>query len=68
LEKLFRKEKALGDWEEIPVSFLAPDVKTGFVEQVASMLSPPLRKMIPLVSLGETVKLTRFGEDIFGYA
>lgn len=67
LEKLFRKAQALAEWEEIPVDCLAPEVKTGFVEQVAAMLMPPLREKIGLVSLNETVRLTRFGEEIFGY-
>lgn len=67
LEKLFRKENPLGEWGEIPVDFLAPEVKTGFVEQAAAILRPELRRSIPLLSLGETIRLTRFGEEVFGY-
>lgn len=67
LEQLFRRTSATGEWEEIPLVTLAPDIKVGFVEQVAGMLSPEVRQHVPLISLRETVRLTRYGEEVFGY-
>jgi predicted dehydrogenase len=68
LEKLFRRTSATGDWEEIRVTSFAPDIKTGFVEQVAAVLDERLRRLVPLYSLHDTVLLTRFGESVFGYS
>lgn len=67
LEQVYRRTTALGDWENVPVATFAPDVKTGFVEQVAYNLGRPMNlpKMSP--SLLETTALTRYGEKIFGY-
>jgi len=68
LERLFRKTIPTADWEEVPVSTFAPDVKVGFAEQVAAMLDDNIRNAIPLVSLNATWRLTRFAEEIFGYS
>ena len=68
LEKLFRKESPIGEWEEIPVRSFAPEVKTGIVEEVAGMLSPSVAQAIPLVSLKESVSLTNYAESVFGYS
>ncbi len=67
LEKLFRRVSATGDWDEVPLVTVADDIKTGFLEQVAAMLDDGIRAFVPLLSLGETLELTRFGEDVFGY-
>ena len=68
MEKLYRKPTATGDWEEVPIVAFAPDVKVGFVEEVAAMLSPAFRPFIDLVSLRDAVELTKYGEDVFGYS
>ena len=68
LEKLYRKASAMDDWEEVPVATFAPDVKTGVAEQVAAMLCDDVRRLVPLVSLNETADLTRYAEELFGYA
>lgn len=67
LEKVYRRTSALGDWEEIPVATFAPDVKVGVVEEVAAMLSRDIRQVVPLFPLGEAARLTRYGEEVFGY-
>jgi hypothetical protein len=67
LEKVFRRISPTSDWEEVPITSFAPDVKAGFVEQVASMLDSRIRKSIPLFSLGVAAALTRYGKDMFGY-
>ena len=67
LEQLFRRTTPTAEWEPVPVSAFAPEVKVGFVEQVAAMLHIELRGRLPLVSLRETASLTKFGEEIFGY-
>lgn len=67
LEKLLRRTTATSDWEDVPLATVAPDVKTGFLEQVAAVLSPPLRDFVGPYSLRDTLQLTRFGEDVFGY-
>lgn len=67
LEKLFQKYSFKEEWQEIPIIPFAPDVKIGFVEQVAGMLSEEVRSHIPLVSLQDTFRLTKYGEEVFGY-
>jgi predicted dehydrogenase len=67
LESLLRKTKATGDWEPVEVTTAAPAIKTGFAEQVAAMLHPAIRSTLPLVTLREAARLTRFAEDLFGY-
>ena len=67
LEKLFRRASAMAEWEELPVAAFAPDLKAGIGEQVAAMLSPDIRQLLPLVSLGEAVALTEYAEAVFGY-
>lgn len=67
LEKLLRKTSALRDWEEIPVATFAADVKVGFVEQLSAMLDRHIRQLVPLFSLDEAARLTRYGEEVFGY-
>lgn len=67
LEQLFRRTAPTAEWEPIPVEAVAPEVKVGFVEQVAATLSPELRGLIPLVSLRQAAELTRMAEDVFGY-
>ena len=68
LEKLFRRTSATGDWEEVQVTTFASDIKTGFVEQVAAVLDETIRRLVPLYSLRDTLVLTRFGENVFGYS
>lgn len=68
LEKLFRKEVATRDWEEVPLQTFAPEVKVGCTEQVAAALDLEIRKKIGLVSLREALKITQFAENIFGYS
>jgi len=67
LEKLFRKESPMDDWDEIPISSFAPEVKAGIVEEVAAMLDPELAQAIPLITLEKATKLTRYAESLFGY-
>lgn len=67
LEKVFRRTTPTGDWDEIAVPTLAPDVKAGFVEQVAAMLDAGLRRRVPLMPIREAAALTRFAEEVFGY-
>ena len=67
LEQLFRRTAAMAEWEPVPVAIFHPEVKAGFVEQVAAMLHPAVRRLVPLVSLREAAALTRFGEAVFGY-
>ena len=67
LEKLFTKSDALADWEEVPVTSFNGNLKAGVAEQVAAILSPEIDAMVPSISLRETVRLTEFGERVFGY-
>ena len=67
LEKLMRRQSAKGDWEEVPLHIFSPQVKVGFVEQVAALLDRKIQEMVPLVSLREAAALTRYAEDLFGY-
>ncbi len=67
LEKLFQRRSALEEWEELPVVAFDPEVKVGFVEQVAGMLDASLGRWVPGFSLDEAAELTRYGESIFGY-
>ncbi len=68
LEKVLRRMSPTSDWEEIPVAVFAPEAKAGFVEQLAAMLNQDIRQLVSLVSLREAVALTRYAEDVFGYA
>lgn len=68
LETLQRLASAKAEWEPVPITTLAPEVKTGFVEQTAAMLSEELRLHVPLMPLRQVAALTRFGEEVFGYS
>ncbi len=68
LERLLRRASPTSDWEEVPVVTFDPQVKVGFVEQVAAMFSQEIRELVPLVSLRQAAALTKFGEDVFGYS
>jgi predicted dehydrogenase len=68
LEQISRKLSGLGDYEEVSIDVFAPDLKAGVAEQVAGMLKEKVGAMIPMFSLEAAVKLTRYGEDVFGYA
>lgn len=68
LEKLSRKISPDSEWESVPIVAFAPEVKTGFVEQVAAMLDSSLRQHLPLITVRDAVSLTRFGESVFGYS
>jgi predicted dehydrogenase len=68
LETLQRRVCAKVEWEPVPITAFAPEVKVGFVEQVAAMLSVEVRSHLPLVSLRDAASLARLGEAIFGYA
>ncbi len=66
LEQVYRRTAPLQDWEHVPVEVYAPDVKVGFVEQVAfSLMDDKQPNLLP--SLRETVAITRYAEQIFGY-
>lgn len=67
IEEVMRKTEALGEWEQVPLTAFAPGVKPGIAEEVAALLSPGIRRLVPLISLTEAANLTRFGEDVFGY-
>lgn len=67
LEKLFRREVATKDWEEVPITTFAPGVKVGFAEQVAATLNTNVREKMGFVSLKEAYVWTRFAEEVFGY-
>ncbi|MFQ6026875.1 MAG: Gfo/Idh/MocA family oxidoreductase [Dehalococcoidia bacterium] len=67
LEKLYRKETATGAWEEVPVGAFDPELKAGIAEQVATMLISDRPKIIPLVSVNDAARLTKYGEELFGY-
>jgi hypothetical protein len=64
---VLRRTSSTSEWEEIPIVTFAPQVKAGFVEQVAAMLDPVLKAGIPLVSLRKAAELARFAGNIFGY-
>ncbi len=68
IERLWRKTAATGEWEEVSVATVAPSVKAGLLEQAAAALMPELRACVRLVSLHEAAALTRYVEDICGYA
>ena len=68
LEKLFVKTDALTEWQEMPVTAFDGQLKAGVAEQIAAMVSPDVRRILPLISIRETVKLTEFGESVFGYS
>ena len=67
LEQVFRKTGPMAEWQPVPVTTFAADVKPGVLEQVAVMLSPAIRSLVPLVSLRDAAALARFAEQIFGY-
>lgn len=67
LEQVMRRASARSEWESIPVEVFAPEAKAGFVEQIAAMLHPAVRPLVPLVSLPEAASLVRYGNDVFGY-
>ncbi|MBQ26689.1 MAG: hypothetical protein CMH81_00890 [Nitrospiraceae bacterium] len=67
LETVLRKESSVAQWENIPISTYAPEVKMGIVEQVAAMLSSEISHYIPLVSLSHAAILTAYAEKVFGY-
>ncbi|OGQ47351.1 MAG: hypothetical protein A3H42_01645 [Deltaproteobacteria bacterium RIFCSPLOWO2_02_FULL_46_8] len=68
LEKLFRRTSFKEPWQEVPLHVFNETVKVGIVEEVAAMLNPELRKNIPVFSLEDTIQLTKFGEEVFGYS
>ena len=55
------------EWQPVPVTTFAAEIKTGILEQVAAMLSPAIRPLVSLVSLRDAAALVRFAEQIFGY-
>jgi hypothetical protein len=67
LERVFQRRSALSEWEEVPVKTFAPDIKAGILEEVAAMLSPEVRAVVPLISLRRAELLTAYGEQVFGY-
>lgn len=68
LEKLFTKSSATENWDELSVGAFDPKLKAGLAEQVAAMLKPEVREIIPLVSLEHAARLAEFGEEVFGYS
>ena len=68
LENVFRKAVATGEWEDVPVASFSSEIKAGILEEVAAMLSEDVRAVIPLASLRQAAALTRYAEDVFGYA
>ena len=67
LENLLRRDLALSEWKEVPVTPVTPLVKPGVLEQIAAILDPEIRKHVPLFSMAETAHLTAYAEKIFGY-
>ncbi len=67
LESLFRRTSATGAWEQLPLTITAPDIKAGFVEQVAAMLMERPVRIIAMPPLREVASLTKYAEDVFGY-
>ena len=67
LEKAFRKASVSGEWEELTLDIVNPEIKTGFVEQVATLLSEPSDRIIHIPDLEDAFRLTKFAEEIFGY-
>lgn len=68
LESLFRKSAPMADWEPVPLATFAPEIKAGFLEQIATMLTEPAARVVLLPTLREVARLTRYAEDVFGYA
>ncbi len=68
LEEAYRRTSSMGNWEQIPVDTLAPEIKTGFVEQVAALLHEGVREAVPVISMRRAFELTRFAEQIAGYS
>ena len=67
LEKLFKQSKGSTDWTEILINNAFPDVKTGFAEEIAVMLSDELDEKIGMVSLKKAFEYNKLAEMIFGY-
>lgn len=67
MEKLFRRTVFNGPWEEINTATFDLELKAGFAEQTAAFLSPEVRKEVPLVSAAESLALSRYVENVFGY-
>lgn len=68
LEKLFTKRSSLSDWEEVPVAVYDSAIKSGVVEQLAASMDTNIDRMVSLMDLKQTVKLTEFAEGVFGYS
>src|SRR3990167_8266156 len=68
IEKLLRRTSHLSEWEEVPVTAFARDVKPGIIEEVAAIFSGDVRRWVPLFSLGEAAALARYAEEVFGYS
>ena len=68
LEELRRKTASLAEWEKVPLDVFDPGLKVGFAEELAVMLKPDLRELVPMYTLSQTAALARFGEAVFGYA
>lgn len=67
MEKLLRRELALSEWQDVPVTSLEPQVKVGVLEQTAAMLDAEIGRHVPLLSLEDGIALTVYGEKVFGY-
>ena len=67
IERIFTRTSATGAWDEFPLATFDSKLKAGFAEQVAAMLIPEIREIIPLVSLRQAARLTEFAEQVFGY-
>jgi len=67
LERVQRKTDALSEWENVEISVCHPGVKEGLAEEIGAMLSPDIRRIVPLFSLAESASLTGYGEEVFGY-
>lgn len=67
LERVGRRQAPTAEWEDVPVATFALDVKPGYAEQVAAMLNPRIRAMVPLVTISEAAEMTRQAERVFGY-
>jgi predicted dehydrogenase len=67
METVQRRSAPLADWEEVPLTVAAEDVKAGILEQIALVAGPlvvPYRGWDP----ASATRITAFGEDIFAYA
>jgi hypothetical protein len=67
LEQAFRRTSPTGPWEPLPLTVTAPELKPGFLEQVAGWQAQGEGAVAVSPSLEETAALVKYGEAVFGY-